>query len=275
MPVIDDYTLTVKMHGVGGYTGGLLPLHGPTVVWGAGIDDGTSAPLAIGFSFDAFGTVYTDVMANTNGWMLFGSTSTLGGGYDNAQPYRGANGSANPHTMCIGWWDDLKTAMAGGYGRYETQGIAPNRAFIFEWSCQAWYVQTATNYDRLTWQVVLRETSNDIEYRYAPIVTAGSPIRANYSASCGARVSTIGGVPSNVRDFLGTGYAKGGDNTIIGWTALTNNPPTIQWPGDPGNTDQGGAYDFHFAASSPPPPPPPSSGGPRSHCSLGLTTRLP
>ena len=64
-----------------------------------------------------------------------------------------------------------------------------------------------------------------------------------------ARVDTTGGVPNNVRGFLGAGYAKGGNNTIIGTTAVAINAAgtVIQYPGDPGNTDQGFAYDFLFS----------------------------
>ncbi len=250
MPLIDDYTLTVKQHGVGGYTGGLIAMAAPINVWGAGNDDGTSLALPIGFSFDAFGTVFTDVVANTNGWLVFGTTSAgLGSGYDNSGATWGANGTSNPYKMALPWWDDLKTSLNGGYGQYETQGVAPNQTFIFEWSCQCYYNQSAGDQDKITFQVVLREGSNNIEYRYGPLVTYGVPARGSYSASCGARVNTTGAVPSNVRDFLGAGYAKGGSNTVIGTSAVAINagPTVIQYPGDPGNTDQGFAYDFLFS----------------------------
>jgi hypothetical protein len=286
MPVIDDYILTVKQHGVPGYPGGLLPMPAPTPVWGAGVDDGTAGPIPIGFSFDAFGTVFNSVTVNTNGWIVFGSTAAgMGLGYQNDHGLWGANGSANIYTMAIPWWDDLKTTTGGtGYGRYETTGAAPNRAFIFEWNCQCYYHQAPpppppannTGMDVITFQVVLRESSDDIEYRYGPRLTPydppWTPNRSQYSSSIGARRDTTGGVPNNVRGFLGAGYVNGGWNGSIGTTAVAINPPVFQYPGDPGNTDQGFAYDFLF---SPPGAPSPSPGKSHMHCSLGITTRLP
>jgi hypothetical protein len=250
MPVIDDYILTVRQHGVGGYPGDLITMLAPINLWGAGEDDGTSAALPIGFSFDAFGTFFNFVTVNTNGWLVFGSTSTgMGSGYQNASATWGVNGASNTYTIAVPWWDDLKTSLNAGYVQYETQGVPPNRAFICEWSCQCNYNQPIGAQDKITFQVVLRENGDKIEYRYGPMVTYGVPARGSYSASCGARVDTTGGVPNNVRGFLGAGYVNGGNNTIIGTTAVAINAigSVIQYPGDPGNTDQGFAYDFLFS----------------------------
>ncbi|MGD2063523.1 MAG: hypothetical protein PVF51_08090 [Nitrospirota bacterium] len=64
-------------------------------------DDGAAGPLGIGFSFDFYGTTYTDVFLSTNGLMSFGSGN-------NAWTNQDLTSSASPAQPVISpYWDDL------------------------------------------------------------------------------------------------------------------------------------------------------------------------
>jgi len=151
--------------------GGLLTLASPTTLIGAGLDDDSSASTAIGFTFNLDGIACTHFVANANGWAsLSGSLpSSL---YDNAE----MTGTGTTGPILAPWWDDMRTAITTGYVKTELQGTAPNRVRVIEWSCFGNYGQNATDNDTLTFQACLHEDGT-IVFRYAPVVTTGSPTR--------------------------------------------------------------------------------------------------
>ena len=84
-------------------------------------DDATSDPVNIGFSFPFYGTAFTGLRVNTNGWLSFTSTSTA---YDN-QPLPNAGAPAN---LVAAFWDDLDF---GATPRVYTYGDASH--FVVSW----------------------------------------------------------------------------------------------------------------------------------------------
>ncbi len=263
-------TRLIRRHGVGGYVGGLLPMGTPTTLTGPGIDDATHVGQPIGFAFDFAGTTYTDFSVSTNGWLglMPGGAAPANWDYNNSV----VNSVAPPDdALAVGilpWWDDLRTAFisvpfpAGGYLRYETQGVAPDRRLVVDWLCHGLYGQTAVLAVVMPFQLVLYETSFDIEFRYddyTVIGTIGALVTG--AASCGARGACTAHPfpPGEARGFFGSGAPLGGGDTTFRTDIRPYRdvpPPPSEWPGTPTNT-LGFAYDFSFNLPGAPPGPDP------------------
>ena len=241
MPALDDLTLIKREQGAGGYTGGLLAMTSPTTHIGANADD-SSSTFSIGFTFNFHGTYYTSGSVNSNGHMTFGSRFSPYPNYQNASGSSGANATGatyGKNVMAFAWCDDLRTANVGGYVRSETTGSAGSRQCVIECNCYGYYSQGTSAHDNYRFQVVLYESTNAIEFRYADLITTGTPNRGSYSSSIGCRGNTSSGLTSNVRGCFGSGYAKGGSNSGISTSIVSINSTAtvIQWPGSPSNTD--------------------------------------
>ncbi len=119
-------------------------------------DDSVSAALPMGFSFDFFGTGYTDAYASSNGFMTFASGSSNGCCTGQALP-----NPAAPNNLIAGWWEDLNPSL-GGTVHYQTLGSAPNRVFILQFT----NIQHYGGGNAVTMQWKLFETTNVIEVHY-------------------------------------------------------------------------------------------------------------
>ena len=119
-------------------------------------DDSVSAALPMGFSFDFFGTGYTDAYASSNGFMTFASGSSNGCCSGQALP-----NPAAPNNLIAGWWEDLNPSL-GGTVHYQTLGSAPNRVFILQFT----NIQHYGGGNPVTMQWKLFETTNVMEVHY-------------------------------------------------------------------------------------------------------------
>lgn len=118
-------------------------------------DDITVKNIPIGFTFVFCGTNYTQISACSNGWLSFANTSSTQ--YTNS--LSNAN-SLRPVLMPL--FDDLYGG--GGVSKYRTTGTAPNRVFMFEW--KDWRPLSYTSSKQISFQVLLYEGTNAIEFRY-------------------------------------------------------------------------------------------------------------
>lgn len=90
-------------------------------------DDKVSGALPIGFEFNYYGKKYNKFYVSTNGLLQF------------SNPSSGYNNSCLPainNTLFV-FWDDLRTdvySQPAGTIKYETQGEAPNRKLIVQWT---------------------------------------------------------------------------------------------------------------------------------------------
>jgi hypothetical protein len=118
-------------------------------------DDGT-IQVPIGFSFNFYGVPYTDFWVSSNGFM---SDADYGSGCCSGQDLPDA---FTPNGVIAGWWEDLDPAEPGAGLYYETQGTAPNRVFIVQFSD----VQHFPSGNPVTFQYKLFEDSGLIEVHY-------------------------------------------------------------------------------------------------------------
>jgi len=147
-----------------------------TAVTGVG-DDGEK-DVNIGFTFNFFGTDYTDIQFNGNGHIY------LGTGYNPAGRYRnGANSnSAHPEgnggsistnysgPVIAPWWEDLNI-NAGGTYYTETRGAPGSQEFVMEWDNVAVY---GNGHGSITMQAILKEGSNEILFNYIDVDNTGT-----------------------------------------------------------------------------------------------------
>ena len=144
------------------------------------LDDSSSSATNIGFDFFYKGTTFTQFVANTNGFLGLGAstsssyTNNLGSGTNIIAPY----------------WDDLyvtgggSTASISNFIKYQLDGVAPNRVLTVEWIGMEQYQNAGPN---INFQVKLYETTNRIEIVHGQMQTfdGSSSTGSAYSYSVG------------------------------------------------------------------------------------------
>ncbi|MBK9188381.1 MAG: hypothetical protein IPM33_05430 [Phycisphaerales bacterium] len=142
-------------------------------------DDCVQSGISIGFDFGFFDNTYNTVNISSNGNLQFTSASTL---LTNVA----IPNVAVPNNMIAPLWDDWNPNVTIGEVYYLTRGTAPNREFIVSWQNVAQFGNTDSN----SFQAVLFEGSNNIEFRYGQI-TPETPV-GDYTAGIENIDGTIG-----------------------------------------------------------------------------------
>lgn len=153
--------------------------------------DNAHSDVPIGFTFNYLGVDYSQVRISTNGWLSFNLSGPDSTSHENHRLFT----TQEPSTVVAPWWDDL---LADGSSTisYKINGTAPNRVFIAEWKNILSYSSISTT--RLNFQVMLFETSNEIQFHYGTI-SAGMQ-HPDESASIGIKDATGGA--GNIKEAL-------------------------------------------------------------------------
>jgi len=118
----------------------------------------------IGFAFNFYGDTHTGIGVSSNGYLTFGDD--LGSVLNDPIP-----NTYTPNDLIAPYWDDWNPS-AGGTVHYQTSGDTPNRRFIAQWN-------KVKHYDgggkKSTFQAILFEGTNCIEFRYRPRLNKVSP----------------------------------------------------------------------------------------------------
>lgn len=143
-------------------------------------DEGAANGLAFPFPVKFNGVIYNNFNISTNGFISLGAAldtfNVYWGNNLTSGPINGAanNGQAS-RPIIAPLWDDLDMQAATNIV-YTTQGTAPNRVFIVQWSNAKWSWQAAAA--SVSFQVKFYETTDVIRFHYRPInagtVTSGS-----------------------------------------------------------------------------------------------------
>ena len=139
----------------------------------SGVDDAAS-PAGLGFTFNFYGTDFSDLFLSANGLLSFGSA--------NAEFTNDDLSTTSPDvdvpTVAV-LWDDWQFFQAGtDAAYYQTLGSPGNRRFIAQWEEAGGFSSSPSN---VTLQALLFEGSNDILFQYAD-VNAGN-FRSNGASS--------------------------------------------------------------------------------------------
>jgi hypothetical protein len=123
-------------------------------------DSGHSDAVTLPFAFNFFGTDYSSVKINGNGWMSFDTASTNSGSPPTTSP-----STLNPNAIIAGYWFDADaTNSIGADVRYTTVGTAPNRKFIVNYIALPYYSTfSAPITDNVTFQIALNEGENTVD----------------------------------------------------------------------------------------------------------------
>lgn len=126
-------------------------------------DDEVSGAQSIGFSFNYYGSDYTDFFISSNGFITFDSNSANGCCSGGLIPSPG-----DENNLIALVWEDLDPS-AGGVIRYETIGIAPDRILVMEYDNVPYYGVD----DLVKVQLQLHEDTNRIEIHSTNIPANG------------------------------------------------------------------------------------------------------
>ncbi len=135
------------------------------------IDDRFSDYIPIGFPFCYDGIQYTQLLVSSNGYVIFdpvGCATNLPSANAAPNSYTGwsitaavPNTSNAPRNAIMFPWQDLDPSISGNL-RYRLYGTAPNRYFVLSVN-QLAYFSSSCSSSEFTGQLVLRETTNNIE----------------------------------------------------------------------------------------------------------------
>ncbi|MEX1189235.1 MAG: hypothetical protein WED33_08250, partial [Bacteroidia bacterium] len=185
------------------------------------VDDQINGPLPIGFQFCFFGNTYTQFYLGSNGWIGFTPGQTIA---FTANPIPNP-GVFVPKNCIMGPWMDWNPGVGTGspYIRYQTQGIAPYRRLIVQWTTVPLYQCTASNG---TFQIVIYESTNIIEnfITSKPVcsVWAGGTATQGLHNMAGTIAVAVPGRNSSVWNVTNDGkrYTPNGPpNYTLNWTS--------------------------------------------------------
>ncbi len=141
------------------------------------LSDDEVAMVDLYFDFWFYGERYEQVGIQANGALSFSGDALQDS--NTCLPFDGA-----PQTMVAAYWDDLYPAIQGEI-RYLTTGTAPYRIFVAEWT-NIYNISGAGNAD---FQIVLYETTNEIEIHYQDVSSPYNPYNYGGQATAGIQGS--------------------------------------------------------------------------------------
>ena len=181
---------------------------------GIGLFDPTQ--VNIGFDFEFYGESYNDLHVSDFGLLTFGGPSPGGGAaYGNTSFASGNTLGGLP--AIAPFWDVIGMDRSNSDDVYTlTQGIPGEREFIVQYNEVVIYYNNSSS-ERLTFQAVLREGSNEIEFRYDDVTLSSSTYSQGNSATIG--VSDGSGIRHEEFSFA---TASVSNNTKVVFSAENN-----------------------------------------------------
>jgi len=125
--------------------------------------DDCGEEVLIGFEFNFYDDIHTEIGISSNGYLTFGDD--LEDFTNDRIPY-----TTNPNDLIAPYWEDWDPS-ADGTVHYQTLGEAPSRRFIAQWTKISYY----DGNDKGTFQAILFEGTNCIEFRYRSPLSKVSP----------------------------------------------------------------------------------------------------
>jgi VCBS repeat-containing protein len=240
-PALSGYNQTFTPGGASGATS-IAGQPGATTLSNTNSDDATATfNFPNGGTFNFFGTDYTSVNVDTNGYVTFGGQP--GSTWNNADIAAGTALGGNE--AIAAFWDDLSPNISGDV-YVQTIGSPGSQQFIIEWSNVPYFNAGST--DGATIQLVLDEATGTVTINYLDVDFAGASTTNDNGAS-----ATIG-----IQNGSGTGYEFSQNTNIanLAGASLTYVPETAYSPLtiDLGTVDDNlfeGNEDYQITLSSP------------------------
>lgn len=178
-------------------------------------DSGVTIP--IGFNFTFFGVAYSSLAVSSNGFLTFGSGGTTI--FTNV----GIPNTTAPNALLAALWDDLNPGVGGAvYSKLE--GISPNRQLTVAWVGVPHYSAGGA----VSFQVILREGSDDVVIQYQDVVFGNAAY--DYGASATVGVESADGVDGAQYSY---NQARIADASALRFYPAPYNRPPIANAGGP------------------------------------------
>lgn len=126
-------------------------------------DDVGAGPFNLGFTFDFYGTDYTQTYVNINGTLNFAANYSR---YSNVPLSTSLSGTNIADNSIYAFWDDLNT-NGSQIIYYATVGTAPERKFVTQWTNIYFH---GTSIQLGTFQVILYEGSDVVQIQYRDLL---------------------------------------------------------------------------------------------------------
>lgn len=147
-------------------TGASLVTGNKTAVISANTSNAISSRITLPFNFTFDGTPYTHLIACSDGWVKLGNSSMTA-----TASFNNNLNDVNDRPKLAPFWEEMNIPSGAGQGVFAfTAGTSPSRMFVIEWTVAI--VKNGTG--RGTFQLVLHENSNHIEFIYNNMVRNGS-----------------------------------------------------------------------------------------------------
>ena len=153
-------------------------------------DDEMSGLLPIGFTFRFYGVDYTDFNISSNGFITF--EDDFNDGCCDGQFLPDPN---SPNNLIAFAWEDL-SPNNGGIIQYFYEGTAPNRKLVVDFID----VPHFSGGGLVTTQIILFETTNEIEIHTTSMTGNGDPHTMGIEDATGSNAKTVPG--RNAADWL-------------------------------------------------------------------------
>ncbi len=124
------------------------------------LDDGSTF-FTLPFAFSFYGNPQTQVNVGTNGYLTFDPVAGDGNSYVSSA---GIPNAGTPNNMIGAPWCDFYLFNAGHIGT-QVNGVSPNQRAIIQWTGIQYFPGTGAQTSTSTFQVILYETSNNVEIR--------------------------------------------------------------------------------------------------------------
>jgi hypothetical protein len=188
--------------------------------------DDTAVSVPIGFGFTFYGTAQNMVQVGSNGYLSFSGTGT---DFTND-----ACGTQPTNDFIAPFWDDLSPNLGGAINAV-TLGAVGNQRLMVQYTDVMFFGGTVSG--PITFQVVLFEADNSIEFRYLTVPTGTSPTVGIENADASSflcadttpasgdslRIEFSPGINPCVECFLVVGTTQGGgsfDGQVHTWNGL-------------------------------------------------------
>lgn len=158
--------------------------------------DDVVTPVALGFTFNFYGVDYTTATISSNGFLSFNAGVSSGCCTGQVLP-----ATSDPDNVVAGFWEDLHPPSGGTY-RYETLGVAGSRTFVVGFYNILHFFSAPP---AVTFEMILHEGSNNIEFQYASAATDGGIHSAgieNADGTIGIQMGLGGGLNFSQQGYL-------------------------------------------------------------------------
>jgi hypothetical protein len=193
---------------------------------GNNCDDCVTNGVAIGFTFNYYGSNFTSANISSNGNLQF---TTSNANFSNSGlPDAGMGSSLHP------FWDDLVTGCGTTDEIFvRTVGSAGSRQFIVQWRAVAGFIECGSTPPSVDFEIILFEGTNEILLQYADTVFGGTQAFRDNGAN--ATVGIQGSTSVALQYSLDTASLANGraicfrppssnPNIVCGRTIATNTP---------------------------------------------------